>query len=128
MSRTLYLSIPPRQGTALFPKRRPCAGRRQIHKLPRMAGRGLRGGHERMDDWQRLGALAREYSGHAVAVVLVLLAGLLGDRFLVVPVRRLLERSRLDPSLGSFLASSARTLLLAAVFLAVLQQLGVQTA
>jgi small conductance mechanosensitive channel len=81
-----------------------------------------------MDDWQKLGALAREYGGHAVAVVLILLAGLLGDRFLVVPVRRLLGRSRLDPSLASFLASSARTLLLAAVFLALLQQLGVQTA
>jgi small conductance mechanosensitive channel len=81
-----------------------------------------------MDDWQRVEGLAREYGGHAVAVVLVLLAGVLGDRFLVVPVRRLLERSRLDPSVASFLASSARTLLLAAVLLAVLQQVGVQTA
>jgi small conductance mechanosensitive channel len=60
-------------------------------------------------------------------VVLVVVGAWLVFRFLAGPLRRLLERSRLEPSVSSFLFNSARTLFLVAVLLAILQQLGVET-
>jgi small conductance mechanosensitive channel len=62
------------------------------------------------------------------AALLVLLLGWLASRALVGPLRRLLGRGRLDPSVVSFLVSTARTALLLVVLVAFLQQLGIQTA
>jgi small conductance mechanosensitive channel len=78
--------------------------------------------------WFRTQVLLREYGPRVGAVLLILLAGWLALRALVGPLRRLLGRSRFDPSVASFVSNSARTLILSAVFLAVLQELGVQTA
>ena len=61
-------------------------------------------------------------------VVVILVVGWLALRYVVVPLQRLLERGRTDPSLTSFLVNSARTAILAVVLLAVLQALGVPTA
>jgi small conductance mechanosensitive channel len=67
------------------------------------------------------------HSDRIVGAVSILVIGWLALRFLITPLRGLLERSRVDPSTASFLTSTARTLLVVAVLLAVLQELGVQT-
>jgi small conductance mechanosensitive channel len=77
--------------------------------------------------WQKLQPQAVHYAGRIVGAVLILLLGWLVLRFLVGPLRKLLGRSRLDPSVASFLANSARTIILVVVILALLQQLGVET-
>jgi small conductance mechanosensitive channel len=69
-----------------------------------------------------------DFVGRLIGAALILGAGWLALHFLVGPLRRLLERSRIDPSAASFLANTIRTALLAAVILGVLSQLGVQTA
>jgi small conductance mechanosensitive channel len=71
---------------------------------------------------------ALRYAELAGQVVLILVVGWLLLRFLVVPLQRLPERGRVDPSLASFLVNSARTALVAVVLVAVLQTLGVPTA
>jgi small conductance mechanosensitive channel len=82
-----------------------------------------------MDEfWQELLRRADAYSGRVLAVVVILVVGVLVLRFLVGPLRRLLEQSRLTPAVASFLANSARGLLLVVIVLGVLQQLGVETA
>lgn len=58
---------------------------------------------------------------------LILVVGLLILRYLIPPVRRLLERSRIEPSIVSFLANSIRGVLLAVIIIGILQQLGVPT-
>jgi small conductance mechanosensitive channel len=77
--------------------------------------------------WQQVQALAAAYGGRAVAVVVLLLVGWVASRYLVAPLRRLLERGGADPSVASFLTNTVRTLLLVVIVLAVLQQLGVAT-
>jgi small conductance mechanosensitive channel len=68
------------------------------------------------------------YAGRAVGALLIVLLGWVAVRLLVGPLRRLLDRSRVDPSAASFLANSARSAIAVVVILGVLQQLGVQTA
>jgi small conductance mechanosensitive channel len=77
--------------------------------------------------WQKIEPEALRLAGSGLGVLLILAAGYLAVRYLVAPLRRLLDRSRVEPALASFVASTVRTLLLVAVLLAVLQQLGVQT-
>jgi small conductance mechanosensitive channel len=77
--------------------------------------------------WQKLQPQAVHYAGRILGAVLILILGWLVLRFLVGPLRKLLGRSRLDPSVASFLANSARTILLVVVILALLQELGVET-
>ncbi len=82
-----------------------------------------------MDDlWNTIRAHSLVLSERAAAAVFILLLGWLGIRVLVGPLGRLLGRSRLDPSVASFLVNTARSALLLVVLVAVLQQLGVQTA
>src|SRR5690349_2463368 len=78
--------------------------------------------------WLRIEQLAMDYGGRVLAAVLILAVGWVLIRFLVGPLRRVLERSHFDPSVTSFLVNSARTILLFAVLLGVLNQLGVETA
>jgi small conductance mechanosensitive channel len=78
-------------------------------------------------DWHSIAAWLREYGGRIAGAVLILLLGWLASRFLVGPLRRLLARSRLDVSVGSFLVNSARTALFLVVLIAVLQQFGMET-
>jgi small conductance mechanosensitive channel len=82
-----------------------------------------------MDElWRKIYADLVTYAPRLLGALIILAVGWLALRFLVAPLRRLLDRSRLEPSLASFLCNSARALLLVAVLLAVLQQLGVATA
>ena len=67
------------------------------------------------------------YAHRVLAAVLILAAGWLAVRFLLGPLRRLLERGRADPSVASFLVNSLRSAIVVVVILAVLQQLGVET-
>src|SRR4051812_38193107 len=82
-----------------------------------------------MDElWRTLPDLLLSYAGRIIGALLMLIAGWIALRLLVGPLRRWLERSRCDPSVASFLVNSARGAMLVAVFLAVLQELGMQTA
>jgi small conductance mechanosensitive channel len=80
-----------------------------------------------MIDWQNIPPWVREYAVHLAGAVFILLLGWGANRLLVGPLRRLLDRSRLDVSVASFLVNSARTALLLVVLLAVLQQFGLET-
>jgi small conductance mechanosensitive channel len=82
-----------------------------------------------MDDvWQTLRQFSLDYVGRIVGALLILAAGWAVLHFLLGPLRRLLGRGRMDPLVASFLVNSLRTVLLFAVLLAVLNQLGVETA
>jgi small conductance mechanosensitive channel len=80
-----------------------------------------------MIDWQHLPSWVREYSLRLVGAVLILLLGWIANRLLVGPLQRLVGRSRLDPSVASFLVNSVRTAILVVVLLAVFQQFGLET-
>jgi small conductance mechanosensitive channel len=81
--------------------------------------------------WQTMQGLwngvGREYALRLLGAGLILMAGWLAVHFLTGPLRRLLERSRADPSVASFLVNSLRSALVVVVILAVLHQLGVET-
>src|SRR5437867_9803998 len=83
-----------------------------------------------MDEFWRIvqQPLVEECAGRTLGAAVILAVGWLAMRFLVGPLRRMLERSRADPSVASFLANSARSALIIVVVLGVLHQLGVQTA
>jgi small conductance mechanosensitive channel len=80
-----------------------------------------------MFEWQHLPSWVGDFSRRLAGAVLILLLGATAHRFLVGPLRRLLARSRLDPSLASFLVNSVRTAILLFVLIAVLQQFGLET-
>jgi small conductance mechanosensitive channel len=82
-----------------------------------------------MDElWSTLRVRGVELGGHIAAAVFVLGVGWLALRVFLGPLHRLLGRSRLDPSVASFLVSTARSVLFLVIIAAVLQQLGVETA
>jgi len=79
--------------------------------------------------WRRIAEVPVDsYVVRAAGVVLILVAGWVVIHFLVGPLRRLLERSRIDPSMASFVANTVRSLILVAILVAVLQQVGVPMA
>jgi small conductance mechanosensitive channel len=69
-----------------------------------------------------------EFSLRLIGALLIVAVGWVGLRFLIGPVRRWMERSRLDASVAAFLANSLRSLIIVAIVLGVLQQFGVPTA
>ncbi len=77
--------------------------------------------------WVLLRTWADAYAGRVAGAVVILFVGVLVLRYLIAPFRRLLERGRMEPSGASFLANTARGLLLAVIVIGVLQQLGVET-
>jgi len=79
------------------------------------------------ETWRLLHALAVEYVGRTLGAVLILIVGWALLRFLVGPLSRMVVRTRVDPSVASFLVNSARAVLIVVILLGVLQQLGVQT-
>jgi small conductance mechanosensitive channel len=82
-----------------------------------------------MDElWNHLRARGVELGGRLAEAAFVVVIGWVALRVLLGPLQRLLGRSRLDPSVASFLVSTARSVLVLVVFAAVLQQLGVETA
>lgn len=78
--------------------------------------------------WLQVTRTAEANIGRIIGAVATLLIGLAALRYLTAPFRRLLQRSRLEPSLVSFLANSVWGLILVVTTLAVLQELGVETA
>jgi small conductance mechanosensitive channel len=80
------------------------------------------------DLWQNLQQLVKDYGGHLAGALLILAIGWLLIRLLVGPLRRLLDRSRFDPTVASFLVNTTRSFLVFVVLLGVLNQLGVETA
>jgi small conductance mechanosensitive channel len=81
-----------------------------------------------MDElWQRLEAGAITLGGRLLGALVIGTAGWLILRYLMRPLRRALEH-RLESAAASFLFNTGRALVLVALLLAVLQQLGVQTA
>jgi small conductance mechanosensitive channel len=78
--------------------------------------------------WNNLRGRGFELSERVAAAAFVVLIGWLALRLLLGPLRRLLGRSRLDPSVASFLASTTRSVLILVILAAALQQLGVETA
>jgi peptidoglycan/LPS O-acetylase OafA/YrhL len=57
--------------------------------------------------WRRIAEGPTDnYVVRAAGVVLILVAGWVVIHFLVGPLRRLLERSRIDPSMASFVANT----------------------
>jgi len=81
-----------------------------------------------MDElWRNLQENGADYLGRAVGAVLLIVVGWFAVHFLIGPLRRLLERSRVDPSVGYFLVNTARWVIIIFVLLGVLQHLGIQT-
>ncbi len=80
-----------------------------------------------MEWWQNIPKEWRAYGGHLVGAAFIVLLGWMANRLLVGPLRRLLNRSRLDALVASFLVNSARTAILLVVLLAVFQQFGLAT-
>jgi small conductance mechanosensitive channel len=81
-----------------------------------------------MDEfWQELRHRADLYGGRVVGAVVILAVGFLALRYLATPLRRLLERGRLELSTVSFVANSVRALLIAVIVVGILQQLGIET-
>jgi len=82
-----------------------------------------------MDElWNNLRPRLVELGERVAAALFVVLIGWIAIRTLLGPMRRLLSRSRFDPTVASFLVSSTRSVLLVVILAAVLQQLGVETA
>jgi small conductance mechanosensitive channel len=79
------------------------------------------------DWWQNIPKEWRDYGGRLVGAALILLLGWIANRLLVGPLRRLLDRGRLDALVTSFLVNSVRTAILVVVLFAVLQQFGLET-
>jgi small conductance mechanosensitive channel len=77
--------------------------------------------------WEMIRQPALDYAGRALGAALILVVGWLAVHFLVGPLRRLLTRSRADPSVASFLLNTARSAILVVVILGVLQQFGIST-
>jgi small conductance mechanosensitive channel len=78
--------------------------------------------------WQEVWRRVDPHVGRILGAMVILLVGVLALRYLTTPFRRLLERSRLEPSLVSFLANTVWGLLLVVIAIGILQQLGVETA
>ena len=78
--------------------------------------------------WHDLRQNAYKYAERGVGAAVILIVGLLALRYLIVPLRRLLGRSRFEPATISFIANTARGLLLLVIVIGVLQQFGMETA
>jgi small conductance mechanosensitive channel len=82
-----------------------------------------------VNSWQLFrDPLVQDYAGRAFGALIILIVGWLAVRFIVGPFRTMLDRSRIDPSVASFLANSARSALIIVLVLAVLHALGIPTA
>lgn len=80
------------------------------------------------EPWQYLRQQGLAFVEQILGALGIVVLGGLAIRYLVGPFRRLLGRTRLDPSVSSFLANSTRMVLVAVVAVAALNRLGVPTA
>src|SRR5262245_59176521 len=78
--------------------------------------------------WRRLEQNAEVYVGRLIGAIIILIVGILAVRYLLAPLRRILERGRMESSAASFVTNTARAVLIIAIGIAMLQQLGMQTA
>ena len=82
-----------------------------------------------MDELNKvLPAAVVEFGGRLIGAALILFVGWIVVRYFTPPLRRTLERSRLDPTFASFLTSTARAAFVVMLIVAAMQQLGLQTA
>src|SRR5436309_895280 len=81
--------------TALALKRRSLLNFRPAHS-------SRQGGRQPMDEFWRIARepLVQESVGRLLGAAVILVVGWLAVRFLVGPLRRMLERSRMDPSVA----------------------------
>jgi small conductance mechanosensitive channel len=79
------------------------------------------------DFWDKIQASLPLWSARLAAVFVLLVAAWLFDRFFIKSLHRLLVRAGAAAGAVSFLFNTARAVLLCAVLLAVLQQLGIET-
>jgi small conductance mechanosensitive channel len=79
------------------------------------------------DFWDKIQASLPLWSAHLAAAFVLLVAAWLFDRFFIRSLHRLLVRAGAAAGAVSFLFNTARAVLLCAVLLAVLQQLGIET-
>jgi small conductance mechanosensitive channel len=77
--------------------------------------------------WRELERNAHVYAGRIIGAAIIVIVGLVVLRYLLAPLRRVMERSRMEPATASFLANSVRVLVLIVIVIGVLQQLGVET-
>src|SRR5262245_13653321 len=78
--------------------------------------------------WERYRDVIIEYGGRVLGAIVLLVVGWLTLKFLFRPFRRVIERSRLGPVVSSYVNGLVHAAFLIVLFLAVLHQLGVQTA
>jgi len=78
--------------------------------------------------WHDIEQFGQDYGDRLVGAALIVVVGWLLLRVLVGPLRLMLARTRFDPTVASFVVNSVRAILWFAIFLGVLNQLGVQTA
>jgi small conductance mechanosensitive channel len=78
--------------------------------------------------WRRLEQNAEVYVGRLIGAIIILFVGILALRYLLAPLRRILERGRMESSAASFVTNTARAVLIIAIGIAMLQQLGMETA
>src|SRR5262249_32933430 len=77
--------------------------------------------------WQELQKSAPVYAGRLLGAAVILVLGFYAVRHLSAPLRRVLGPGHMEASTASFLVNSVRVILLVAIVLGVLQQLGVET-
>jgi small conductance mechanosensitive channel len=77
--------------------------------------------------WLELKQWAAPYVPRVIGATTILIVGILALRLFITPLRRLLERGRMEQSGASFLANTARGLILAVIVIGILGQLGVET-
>jgi small conductance mechanosensitive channel len=77
--------------------------------------------------WTTFQQWAEPYIGRVIGAAVILLVGMVILKLVIAPLRRLLQRGRMESSGASFFANTARGLILAVVVIGVLGQLGVET-
>jgi small conductance mechanosensitive channel len=77
---------------------------------------------------EQLQHFAEVYGFRVLGAAIIVILGWAATKLLTGPLHRLMGRSRLDPTVAAFLFNSLRGIILFAVILVVLQQLGVETA
>src|SRR5262245_37397705 len=79
------------------------------------------------EPWHEYHALIMGYAGRVLGALALVAVGWLAHRFLLRPLRRVLERGRMGPVVSSYIAGLAQAGLVIVVILAILHQFGVQT-
>src|SRR5262245_35046104 len=77
--------------------------------------------------WDKYRERIVEYGGHIAGAFILLVLGWLAVRFVLGPLRRVLQRSGMNPVIASYVTGLAHSAFIIFLVLAVLSQLGVET-